>query len=65
MITLAKAAVCEYVRLAIGHVPGVVFTLGGGWSMVWGTLDLVRCATGSYLLVIDGTIVGIGEALGL
>ena len=48
MITLAKAAVCESVRLEIGAVSGVVFTLGGGRSTVWGTLDLVRRATGSY-----------------
>ena len=41
-------AVFERVRLAIGAVSGVLFTLGDGWSTVWGTLDLVRRATGSY-----------------
>ena len=64
VITLAMAAVCKRVCMAIGAVSGVLFTLGGGWSTVWGTLDLVRRATGSYWLVMDGTVVGIGEALG-
>ena len=58
------AAVCERLRLAIDAVSGVLFTLGGGWSTVWGNLDLVHCATGSYLLVMDVSGVGIGEALG-
>ena len=48
MIALAKAAVCDHVRLEIGPVSGVWLTLRGGWSKVWGTLDLVRRATGSY-----------------
>ena len=47
MITLAMAAVCDRLRLEIGPVSGVLFTLGGGWSTVWGTLDLVLRATGS------------------
>ena len=64
MTTLAMAAVCERVHLAIGAVSGVFFTLGGGWSTVWGTLDLVHRVTDSYLLMMDGTSVGIGEALG-
>ena len=56
------AAVCEGVRLAMGAVSIVLFTLGGGWSTVWGNMDLVRRAIGSYLLVMDGCVVGIGEA---
>ena len=48
VITLANSAVYECVRLEIGPVSGVLFTLGGGWSTVWGTLDLVHRATGSY-----------------
>ena len=47
VITLAMAAVCDRVHLAIGPVSGVLLTLGGGWSKVWGTLDLVRRANGS------------------
>ena len=47
MIILAKEAVCDRVCLAIGPVSGVLLILGGGWSKVWGTLDLVHCATGS------------------
>ena len=35
-MTLAKAEVCGRVRLSIGPVSGVVFTLGDGWSTVWG-----------------------------
>ena len=58
------AAVCEHLRLAIDAVSGVLFTLGGGWSTVWSNLDLVHCSTGSYLLVMDGSDVGGGEALG-
>ena len=58
------AAVCERVSLEIGAVQGVLLTLGVLWSMVWGDLELFCCATVSYLLVIDGTGVGIGEALG-
>ena len=64
MITLAMAAVCERVRMEIGAVSGVLFKLGGGRSTVWGTLDLVLRATGSYWLVMYGNGVGIGEALG-
>ena len=48
VITLAMAEVCECVCLAIGAVSGVLFTLGGGWSTVWGNLDLLRRSTGSY-----------------
>ena len=56
------AAVCDRVRLAIGPVSGFLFTLVGGWCTVWGTLYLVRRATGSYLPVVDVTILGIREA---
>ena len=45
LITLAMAAVCERVRVAMGAVSVVLFTLGGGRSMVW-NLDLVRHAIG-------------------
>ena len=48
VITLAMSAVCERVRLEMGDVSGVLFALGGGWSMVWGNLVLVRLTTGSY-----------------
>ena len=58
------AAVFERVCLAICAVSGFLLTLEGGWYMVWGNLDLVCSATGSYLLVMDGSGVGIGEALG-
>ena len=58
------AAVCVCVRLTIGPVSDVLLTLGGKWSTVWGSLDLVSHATVSKLLVVDGTVVGIGEALG-
>ena len=47
MITLAMEEVCDHVRLAIGPVSGDFLTLGGVWSTVCGTLDLVRFATGS------------------
>ena len=47
VITLAMAAVCDLVRLAIGPMSVDLFTLGGGWSTLCGTLDLVRRATGS------------------
>ena len=46
LITLAMVAVCERVRVAIGAVSVVLFTLGGGRSMVW-NLDLVRRTIGS------------------
>ena len=46
MITLAMTVVCERVRVAMGAVSVVLFTLGGGLSTV-GNLDLVRRAIGS------------------
>ena len=52
MMTLAMAAVCEHVRLAIGAVSVVLFTLGGAQSMV-GNLDRVRRAMGSSGLEMD------------
>ena len=48
MVTLAMDAVCERVFLTMGAVSVVLFTLGGGWSTVWGNLDLVRRAIGLY-----------------
>ena len=47
VITLDVAVVCDYVRLAIGPRSVSLATLGGGGSTVCGTLDLVRCVTGS------------------
>ena len=47
VITLAVSVVCERVRRAIGLRSVALSTLGGGMSMVCGTLDLVRHATGS------------------
>ena len=47
VITLAMAAACDLVRLEIGPMSVDFLTLGGGWSMVCGTLDLVLHATGS------------------
>ena len=47
MITLAMTAVFDRVRLEIGPVSCVLVTLGGGWSTVCGTLDLVRRDIGS------------------
>ena len=47
VITLYMTAVCDRVHLTIGPVSGVLITLGGGWSTVCGTLELVRRATGS------------------
>ena len=46
VMPLAMAAVCERVRLEIGAMSVVLFTLGGGRSMV-GNLDHVRRAIGS------------------
>ena len=48
VITLVMAKVFERVCLAMGAVSGVLFTLGGGWSSMWGDMDLVCRATGSY-----------------
>ena len=45
MIILAKASVFDRMSMAIGLVSGVWLTLGGGWSTVWGNLDLVRRVT--------------------
>ena len=63
VITLAMAAVCDRVCLAINPVSGDLLTLGGGWSTVCGTLNLVCCATGSYLLFVNGTFGGNVEEL--
>ena len=45
-MTLAMVAICERVRLAIGAVSVVFFTLGGARSME-GNLERVRRAIGS------------------
>ena len=39
--------------------------LGGGGSTVGVTLDLVRCAMGSYFSRVDGTLGADGDALGV
>ena len=41
VITLAVVAVCELVRLAIGPISVDFFTLEGGGSTVFGTLERV------------------------
>ena len=64
VITLPMAAVCDLVCLAIGPMSVDVLTLGGGWSMVCGTLDLVRRSTGSYSFLVNDTFGGDREALG-
>ena len=63
VITLSVAVVCERLRLAIGPRFVASATLGGGRSTVCGTLELVRCATGSYFSLIDGIIGADGETL--
>ena len=40
-------AVFDRVRLEMGPVSSDFLTLGGGWSTVCRTLELVRCDTGS------------------
>ena len=45
-MTLDMAEICERVRLEIGAVSVVLFTFGGGWSMV-GNLERVNRAIGS------------------
>ena len=45
-MTLAMAAVCEHMRMAIGAMSVVFFTLGGGRYIV-GNLDRVRRTIGS------------------
>ena len=47
VITLATTVVCDRVHLEIGPMSCVFLTLGGGWSTVRGTLELVRRAIGS------------------
>ena len=58
------AVVCDCVSLAIGPRSVALETLGGDGFTVCGTLDLVRCATGSYFSLIDGIFGADGEALG-
>ena len=53
MITLAMAAFCGLVRLAIGPMSVDFLTLGGGGSTVCETLELVRRATGSYSFFVN------------
>ena len=64
-MTLEMAVVCDQVRQTIGLRSVALYTLGGGGSMVCGTLELVRRATGSYCSVVDGTLGADGAALGV
>ena len=58
------AAVYDHVHLKMGPMSVDLLTLGGGWSTICGTLDLVRCAAGSYSFLFNVTFCVNGEALG-
>ena len=64
VITLAMAAFCEGVRVAMGDLSVVLFPLGGGRSAV-GNMDLVRHAISSNFLrwVVVVLLLGRREAL--
>ena len=64
-MTLAMEVVCDRVRRAIGPRYVVLSTLVGGGYTVCGALDLVRCATGSYSYLVDGTLVSDRATLGV
>ena len=63
--TLAISRVCDRFLWTIGPRYVALSTLGGGWSMVCGTLDLVLCATGSYCSLVDVTLGDDGTVLGV
>ena len=63
-MTLAMAVVCERVHLAIGAVSVLLFTLGGGRSMV-GNLERLHCAIGSYGLAMDSGGISMDEGFGM
>ena len=63
-MTLAMATVCEPVPLEIGSVSVVLFTLGGGRSMV-GNLHRVRRAIGSSGLVMDSGVINTAGSFGM
>ena len=58
------ATVCERLRLAIGAVSVVLFTLGGGRSMV-GNLDRVHHAIGSYGPAMDSGGISMAGGFGM
>ena len=62
---MAMAVVCDRVHWAIGPRYVALSTLGGGGSMVCGTLDLVCRATGSYFSLVDGYLGSDRAALGV
>ena len=59
------AVVCERVRWEIGLRSVAFSTLGYGGSMLCGTLDLVRRATGSCCFLVAGTLGADGSELGV
>ena len=63
-MTLDMDAVCECVRLSIGAVSVVLFTLGGGRYMV-GNLDRVRRVIGSSGLVMDSGGISMAGGFGM
>ena len=63
-MTLVMAAVRERVHRAIGAVSVVLFTLGGGRSMV-GTLYRVRRAIGSSGLAMDSGGISMASGFGM
>ena len=64
MTTLAVAAVCERVRLAIGSVSIVLFAHGGGRSTV-GNLDRVRREIVSSGLAMDSGGISMAGGFGM
>ena len=63
-MALTMFAVCERVRLEMGAVSIVLFTLGGTRSME-GKLDRVQRAIGSYGLVVSICSTGIAGSFGM
>ena len=56
VMALSMSGVCDLVRRSIGPRYVALSPLGGGGSMVCGTLGLVRRATGSYCSLVDVTL---------
>ena len=63
-MTLAMAVVFDRVRGSICPRYVALSILGGGGSTVCGSFYLVRCATGSYCSLVDGTLGDNRAALG-
>ena len=61
---MSMSVVCDLVRWEIFPRSVALSTLGGGGSMVCGTVDMVRRAMGSYWSLVDGTLGSDGAALG-